>query len=408
MRRSPTRCVAKVGLAGLVHLGMSACSTDEPDRGSSFSDGCVLNSEAVACDDCLQFSHVARLGDVDGTGYLASTTMSAVVRDHRSHYWVGQGDWINIYDPGGAFVTTVGRKGEGPLEFQRAWPFHVDGAGRIHVQDVLNLRVSVINEDGTLYDEKRLPTPRINDLVAVADGERYAIQSWIQTPELLGFPIHVVEDGQIQASFGLDSAVGREMEDLTTGRHLAIDVHGNVFVAHHYDYFIEVWSHHGSRLGRLEGLPALDDGLRTGTRQYNWDNPPWHFIQDIHVDADGLLWVLLSYRRPDWRDNMVELALPDGTLSLVPVDMDPTRLMRSRIDVVDLNTCAMIASQWRDELLIGFLEDGTISGGEVSQVGVPFINIWKVDLSDDSTAGFHPADVMDQDRDPAHLVMHRR
>ena len=306
--------------------------------------------------------------------------MSAVVRDHRSHYWVGQGDWINIYDPGGAFVTTVGRRGEGPLEFQRAWPFHVDGAGRIHVQDILNLRVSVINEDGTLHDEKRLPTPRINDLVAVADGEQYVIQSWIQTPELLGFPIHVVDDGQIQASFGLDSAVGREMEDLTTGRHLAADVHGNVFVAHRYDYFIEVWSRDGSRLGGLEGLPALDDGLRTGTRQYNWDNPPWHSIQDIHVDADGLLWVLLSYRRPDWRDNMVELALPDGTLSLVPVDMDPTRLLRSRIDVVDLKTCAMIGSQWRDELLIGFLEDGTISGGEVSRVGVPFINIWKVDL----------------------------
>ena len=63
------------------------------------------------------------------------------------------------------------------------------------------------------------------------------------------------------------------MEDLTSGRHLATDVHGNVFVAHRYD------------------LPALDDGLRRGTRKYDWDTPPWHSIQDVHVDADGLSWV---------------------------------------------------------------------------------------------------------------------
>ena len=77
---------------------------------------------------------------------------------------------------------------------------------------------------------------------------------------------------------------------------------------------------------------------------------------------------------------MVEMVMPDGTLGMVPIDMDPTRLIRSRIDVVDLQTCTAIGSQWRDELLIGFVEDGMVSGGEVSEAGVPFINIWKLDL----------------------------
>ena len=378
MRRFPTRHAAAFALAGLAYL--SACRSDTMERDSVFSDGCVLDTETVACDDCIQFNHLAALGDVDGPGYLTSSTMSAVVRDHRSRYWVGQGTGINIYDPSGAFLTTVGRMGEGPLEFQRARPFHVDPGGRVHVQDILNLRVTVITEEGTLQEETRLPTPQINDLVAFGGERRYAIQSWMQTPDLLGFPVHFVEDGEIQASVGLDAAVGRRTEDLTSGRHLAIDGYGNVLVAHRYDYIVEAWSQRGSLLGSLEGLPPLDDGLRTDTRTLGWDNPPWHTIQDIHVDADGLLWVLLSYRRPDWRDHMVEMAMPNGTLGLVPIDMDPTRLIRSRIDVVDLGTCTAIASQWRDELLMGFIEDGTVSGGEVSEAGVPFINIWKLDL----------------------------
>ena len=105
MRRFPSCHAVIFAIAGLLYIGVSACGFDAKDRDSFYSDGCVLETEAAACDDCLHFNHLARLGDVDGTGYLTSTTMSAVVRDHRSHYWVGQGTGINIYDPVGAFVT---------------------------------------------------------------------------------------------------------------------------------------------------------------------------------------------------------------------------------------------------------------------------------------------------------------
>lgn len=379
--KSPPLCGITQALTGLtVFAGIAACDRDVAEP-RSFAVGCTLDTVAAApCDDCLQFDHEVRLGTVDGPGYLTPRGgIEAVVRDHSGNYWVGQGEWINLYSPSGGFLATVGREGEGPLEFRYARPFHVDAAGQVHIYDITNLRVSVVDEAQALVGEKGLvPSPSINSIVPIDDGSLYAIQAWIQTSDLLGLPLHVIDGPRIVNSFGAHG-LGQEAtvaSQAAARRHLATDADGNIFAMRYYDYEIEAWSRDGMLVGRLQGLPSLDDGLRQGTRDTATpENPPWHHPIDLHVDANGLLWVLLRYRRSDWRENSVEIAYPNGDIALAPVDMKPTSWYRSRIDVIDPNACVRLASEWRDEFFVGFVADGVMAAGQTSEAGVPFLDI---------------------------------
>ena len=325
------------------------------------------------------------MGTVDGPGYLTSRGgIEAVVRDHGGNYWVGQGEWINVYTPSGDFRATVGREGEGPLEFRYARPLHVDASGRVHIYDITNLRISVVDEALTLVGEKGLvASSSINSIAPIDDGKHYVIQAWMQTSDRLGLPLHIIDGPQIVRSFGTEG-LGQEptvASQADAKRHLATDGDNNVFAMRHHDYEIEAWSQDGILLGKLEGLPRLDDGLRRDARDAaSLENPPWHYPVDLHLDANGLLWVLLRYRRSDWRDNSVEIAYPDGEIALAPADMMPTNWYHSRIDVIDLEACARIASEWRDEFFVGFVADGVLAAGETSQAGAPFLNIFHTSI----------------------------
>lgn len=380
MKSSLLRGITQALKPFTVLVGIAACDRDIAEP-RSFALGCTLDTVAAApCDGCLQFEHEVRLGTLDGPGYLTPRGgIEAVVRDHSGNYWVGQGEWINVYAPSGEFLTTVGREGEGPLEFRYARPFHVDAAGQVHIYDITNLRVSVVDESLALVGEKGLvASPSINSIVPIDDGNLYAIQAWIQTSDLLGLPLHIIDGPRAIRSFG-SQGPGQEAtvaSQAAAGRHLATGADNNIFAMRYHDYEIEAWSRDGALVGRLQGLPSLDDGLRQGTLDtVTPENPPWHHPVDLHIDASGLLWVLLRYRRSDWRRNSVEIAYENGDIALAPTDMKPTNWYQSRIDVIDLDACVRIASEWRDEFFVGFVADGVMAAGQTSQAGVPFLDI---------------------------------
>lgn len=372
------RCLMLAALAAA-----TACSRNVAES-RSFAAGCVLDTAVtVRCDACLDMEHEVRLGEVDGPGHLfPGGGIESVVRDRVGNYWIGQGQWINVYRPDGTFMSTVGREGEGPLEFRYARPIHLDRSDRVHIFDEVNMRVSEVDELHRLAAEKRLPgAATISSIAPLDDGRRYAVQAWIPTPELLGLPIHVVEGQDIVVSFGSPGSdwSGEDGFASQTGarRHLATDDGNNIFAARYYDYIVDAWSEHGMPVGRLEGLPELDDGLRGLRNTPAQDNPPWNELVDIRVDAESFLWVLLRFRRQDWSDNSVEMVYPDGGVAIAPANMDPTKWYRSRIEVVDLATCSLVASEWHEEFFVGFVGNDMMAAGESSQAGVPYVNIYR-------------------------------
>ena len=182
---------------------LAGCAEEVREPASFYGDGCVLDTEAALCDDCIELAHVTRLGsDELGPGFLVDRgTMEYVVRDGQGNFWVGQNEEIKVFDPDGEFLRAVGRGGGGPMEFGRAAPMHVDASGRVHVFDTDNLRVSVIGRDWTLVEEKMLPT-LVSAEAPLDDGARYVVQATIAEPGREDMPLHIIDHTGVLKSFG--------------------------------------------------------------------------------------------------------------------------------------------------------------------------------------------------------------
>lgn len=377
-----------LALAALLSVpGVIGC-TDDMGRPTPSGSMCTLEPDADRCDTCIVLNRVARLGtDWMGPGYLRNDgTMEFVVRDSMGHYWVGQRDEIKRYDRDGRFLGSVGRFGEGPMEFKRARPFHVDSMGRVHVQDSGNGRITAIDPSSLLL-AKEISIPRVvvNSAIALNDGKQYGIQGWIPEADRIGFPIHVVSEQGVVASFGIRTSSDEDEmiqhTPRTTERRLAIDQQGIIYSAHRYEYEIESWSLDGELLSDLKVLEELNPENHFD-EAVSPDNPPPQVIVEIHVDADRMLWVLLAVRDEDWLDHMVEVATQDGVVRFVPREgRDGVfDLYDVRVDVIDLAQCQLVASQVTDLFFGAFVEDGLVSSAAVGTGGGDVLEIWELSL----------------------------
>lgn len=367
----------RFGVGAALLVALAACAEEVREPGSFLGDGCVLDLEAPRCENCIEFAHVTRLGsDELGPGFLSDDgTMENVVRDSLGNYWVGQGEQIKVFDREGAFLRAVGRRGDGPMEFDRAAPMHADASGRVHVFDTGNLRISLIDEAFTLVGEKALPT-WISAKAPLDDGDRYVVHASIEEPGRAGMPLHIIDDSGIQNSFGAgdqpDSGSPESLIPLELT--LATDVDGSVFAARRFEYVIEVWSREGSRLGGLRGEPLLNspDFLRETPSP---DNPPPSVVGQIRTDSDGLLWVSLLVRRPDWLETLIPDPSGDGFVE--PAREDITGIYLGRLDVIDVAACTLVASQFHDQFLL-LLEDRTVLGYGFTELGANTLDVLRV------------------------------
>ncbi len=369
-------------LAIVVIALIGACGAG--DGSGSFPEGTCTLPAPQPCMECINLSLVTRLGsDPEDDGYLAANTVAGyLARDGIGRYWVGQRNHLKLFGPSGTFLGRVGRQGQGPLEFIAAYPFAVDRLGQVHVFDNLNGRVTVFGHDLTLRDESRIPV-FTTEMDVLSDARRYVLSAWIPDAASAGYPIHLLETGEITASFGslADSLPYSDpLEPIDSERLIAIDSSDAVFAARPWHYAIDAWDTSGRRLGRMEG-PTLDDGQRAAPGPYSKANPPWNGIWDIRIDRSGLLWIILNLRRLDWDDHVIEIIAPDGTVSLQGRSDD---IYRSRLDVVDPKACAFVSSSWFDGegILSSFVHADTMLIGQIvrSDFTDPGVNIWRPEL----------------------------
>ena len=354
---------------------LSGCAEGTPETASFHGDGCVLDLEAVPCDDCIEFAHVTTLGsDELGPGFLVDDGTLAVVGDRLGNHWVGQGEQIKVFDADGAFLRTVGRGGDGPMEFSRAEPVHVDAAGRVHVFDRgRNQRISLIDEAFTLVGEKRLPA-FVSAHAPLDDGERYIVQASIEEPGREDMPLHIIDDTRVLQSFGARNESDDGFSLASIDLRLTSGSEGRVFAAHPVRYMIEAWSREGARVGALRGEPQLN--TETSLQEPpSPDNPPPSGILDFHPDSDGLLWVSLMVRRPNWLQHL--LWDPSGDVSSEVGPDDMTRIYQPRLDVIDLAACTLVASQLHDRMLL-LLDDRTVLGYGITELGANTLDVSRV------------------------------
>ena len=365
----------RFGVTSAFLVALSGCAGDAREPDSFFGDGCVLDMEAPLCEDCIEFAHVTRLGsDEMGPGFLVDRgTLEYVVRDRRGNYWVGQREQIKVFDEEGAFLRSVGRGGEGPMEFVTAAPIHADASGRVHVVDADNLRISVIDEAFTLVEETRLPA-RVSARASLDDGERYVVQASIEGPGRSGMPLHIIDGSGVLKSFGAGEEPDEGSWLGSIDLRLAGGPEGRMFAAHPVEYLIEAWAQEGTRVGALRGEPALNTEASL-QEPPSPDNPPPSGILEIHPDSDGLLWVSLLILRPDWLQHI--MWDPSGEVSSEVRPDVITRMYQPRLDVIDLETCTLVASQLHDQLLL-LLDDRTVLGYGFTELGSNTLDVLRV------------------------------
>ena len=401
--QSTRRVIVVRQLARLVWLlPIMWCLACDPGRArskagagtGSFALGTCEVPPIAECEGCLEFDLAHRLGETDDhPGFLVPATgMLRVMKDPLGRYWVGQGEELKVFDADDTFVATVGRKGEGPLEFSSVRPIGVDSNRRVHVLDNGNKRVTTLHPDFSLAGETLVPGGFVRDMVVLSPetstSGRYVLQTWISHIDQIGLALHrLTGGGRIISSFGPRPTVASgPTTPMLMERELALSSTGTVFSADRLEYVVEAWAGDNSRVGALSG-PDLDDGLRgePGAAR-SLDNPPWNTLRDIHVDHNGRLWVMLVYRRPDWEDFVIERIRPTGQVYL-EYPQGGGSVYRTRIEMIDVQACAVSASGWFDHLSPGFFllsdegETASVTALTYSPLGEPFVEVWDIRAS---------------------------
>lgn len=324
------------------------------------------------CLDCIHLERAAVLGERQGPGYVVATDFG--VRDSAGRYWLGQyRDMIKVFDSTGSYLRQVGRQGAGPMEFGIPMPTFTDASGHVHVLDPRNARETIIGPDFELRGEERLPSS-IWHAVALPNEGTYIANAAIGTSSGIGLPLHIIRGPEVLRSFG--ASAGGIVDPMTLFRVVTIGPSGRVYSTSPYQYRIRVWTADGEPVTEIEGPKVTEARPRGGV--WSDDNPPLTKIVAMQVDAGGRLWVVISQRKDDWREHVVEIPRPGGQVALQPVDGDLSAVYRTRIDVIDPAQRAVIGRTELDNHLRAFIGEGLVIENRQRRDGTPEIAVWRV------------------------------
>lgn len=325
------------------------------------------------CRDCISWETVAVLGgDYDDADLLSlgvAMDRAASGRTFVHDFGVGPTE-MYFYGPHGELEVTIRRPGEGPGEYSFPMPTVELPGGRLVVFDRGNLRLSLLESDGTFVKSGRLPLHRgfssvpqpVSDSVLLAAAH-------IPTPERIGIPYHLIHvDGTILESFGPEVAMAPGAEDIGWRYIRLIDGDRSFLVAHSKPYRIERW----------EGRSAS----RVWVREAEWfeeqvtiqgSETTRASLQGIHLDG-RYLWTLSGVTDPDY-----EWPPPETRTTVTP-EFD-NAVADYVVEVIDLAANEVIASQWFEDNMRELYPDGTAVHWRTDELGVPRYEIRSLKLN---------------------------
>lgn len=341
----------------------------------------MITGVQAACTTCISLKEIGVLGTDTVQGELEDRgTIQSVVRDRQGRYWAGQRTTIKVFAADGKYLRSVGRSGQGPMEFAFAQPVHSDSTGSVHVVDPRLGRETVISPDFSHRSDRTMPVAFDGVAMVPGAGHRYIIAKWATGGRGKALPLHLMSGSETLVSFGLRSQ-SREIETVRgiSGRVINVGPTRHVFSSQTDSYEIEAWTLEGHRIAgfRLPNLnsePVGRGGLVTA------DNPPRNSVSDITAYDARHVWVVTWHRRPNWRDFTVQRSRPDLGVYLEPKDGMTASLFRSRIDLLDLNTSSVVASKWEDGMLLRFIEPRLVLKLDYSDAGTPILRVFEANV----------------------------
>jgi hypothetical protein len=302
------------------------------------------------CASCrIELTRVTVIADAD-TGLIGPDPIIARAGDGRIAM-AGRGmQGIAIFDDAGRYLRTVGRRGQGPMEFATITAMRFASDGALHVHDAGNRRESLLNPRlDSAYSRPAVTALWGNTFLLLPNGE-LLITGLIAGREARGNLFHrLTSDRTVAASFGPQATVPPPRDPRHDFRSISTMAADHFWASHFSSQRLEQWSVTGQLLRVLEGAPAwLEGSLRPHTRVTSLKTvmePPPPFIVSSRLANERTMWLLGIVPERRWRAPKLtqvgsEFAVQDSgpmheLFDTIIEVIDPiagTLLARSRVD----------------------------------------------------------------------------
>jgi tripartite motif-containing protein 71 len=251
-----------------------------------------------------QLELVRTIGGLDAEENLSFNNPNDIVRDSVGNLYILDTDnnRIQKLNSEGKFIKTIGRKGQRPVEFQRARSMDIDEKDNIFVFDSGNARIQVISLEGRPLKTFKLlfsVAGRIRLLksgLIVKDGAFYysvRIERSKKLPKLLEI---IDQNGRTKLAFG--EATDYKDADVNSWANFVkydTDAEKNIYLSFDRQNRIEKCAPDGTLLWRADRQLDYGTGyVKGGTKQ----GMPMNVVsRGIAADGKGRIWVITNRRQ---------------------------------------------------------------------------------------------------------------
>lgn len=311
--------------------------------------------DAVTCPACrITSTPVATLGTDDGPGSFTMPPAN-VRRDARGRFWVhgGHDDAAGpaVFGPDGRFLAVVGRRGQGPGEFQNVHDVVLLPGDSVLVMDG-NFRATIVDPDLVPRRFAVIPAPLEESIAVEWPGTIVGFSH--HAAGLRGGPtLHAMsfkESPGILTSFGPAWTMAERGSRESVLLKLAPSRTGT-WSGLQRRYQLDHWGRDYKLDRRLLREPAWFADAQRGLGP---GQPPRARLNAVIEDDVGRIWTFTSVPAPTWKEAWPPRR-PDGTVETRMAAVEFDKLYRTMVEVIDPVAGRVVARSELDQLVVAAL-----------------------------------------------------
>ncbi len=158
---------------------------------------------------------------------------------------------------------------------------------------------------------------------------------------------------------------------------------GGVWVFHKTQYQIEEWSVDGNLLRTIvRRIPWFTENPKPGgsmkdAQGRRLPGKLWPTGKDVREDDSGRLWVAVSVPDLEWPEFVTISGSIEGEYTEI---LDHQRAFDTVIEVIDIQTGALLTSTRFDQSLYTFMSDDEIVSSSHEEDGSTRVHVWRLSL----------------------------
>jgi hypothetical protein len=306
------RCISKTGLGILSALFLSSVLTGTQQIETVNSVRVIHNEKGGkwGADLKVRLELVRTIGGLDAEENLSFYNPSDIVRDSLGNIYIldSGNNRVQKLNPEGKYLKTIGRKGQGPGEFQEAYSMDIDEKDDLFVLG--SGRIEVFSSGGRPLKTIKLSdfyTMRIRLLKAglIARIRYQSLKMVMKQGKKLPYLLDVIDQkGKIKFAFGDPTDYGDRVTSYYANQFkLDTDSEKNICLSFWQQNRIEKYSPDGKILWRADrplnfGTDVIEKGSIDRKRGNQGIQPKMNSVsRGIAADGQGRIWVVTLRRQ---------------------------------------------------------------------------------------------------------------